>query len=99
MRHYHATECILDLIAASGPQDHYSINRECSTQCTSPEFDETLPIGEHMIAVGKALTVLESAGLIECEDGGAWDFTPYGYVILSTYATPAFKANAANRVR
>ncbi len=91
MKHYHATECIFDLLAASGPQELREIRRECLTQCTEPAFasDEGNLSTEHHNAVNGALHTLVKAGLIDMtveEEGpNTYDLTDYGYTVLSLY--------------
>jgi len=81
MKHYYATECIFDLIAACGPQELYAIHAECSTQCTEPAFAECLTIGAHHYASLVALDTLSKAGIIGW-DGEAYDLTDYGYALI-----------------
>lgn len=98
MRHnYHATECIIDLIAASGPQELHDLHAECYAQCTTGDYTDGRTFGESFNATNGAVHTLAKAGLLDVEDG-SFDLTPYGYVVICTYQTPAFKANAANRI-
>jgi len=84
-RHYHATECIFDHIAACGPQELYALYANCSTQCTTMSFDETLPIGAHHNATNGAIHTLAKAGIIDVDDG-AYDLTDYGYELVAGHS-------------
>jgi hypothetical protein len=78
---YHATECIFDLIAASGPQA--DVRRECREQC--------VPFADPL-TITLALAALLSAGIIEFDDG--YELTDFGQELVKMMPRRAAIAEA-----
>lgn len=79
---YFPTECIFDLIAASGPQEALDMLCECCTQCTDmPGGRMPAAQQERVKLVTAALTALEQAGIIEQDGSACYDLTSYGHCL------------------
>lgn len=75
---YHPTECIIDLIAACGPQSTGECTRECKNQCVP--FD-----GHARDLMQTAFHELTTAGLIYWDCEGAWDLTQYADTLIQDW--------------
>lgn len=86
METYHPMECILDLIAASGPQDMSDCYTECRTQCTVPDHSSNGIV--YQAKLSRVWDALITAGLCESDAhnfGGAptLDLTEYGWEVMT----------------